>query len=98
MKLTELAIKPKLSKISIENPELVEKYGETIDFYVLDRLPLEKYTRLASLKTEDLGSMMDLVKELILDENGNQVMDEDHVLPTDILNEAMIKVVEVVGK
>ena len=98
MKLSELAVKPQLTKITIDSEQLVEKYGETIDFYVLDRLPLDKYTKLASVKTEDFSSMIDLVKELILDEDGKPVMDEDHVLPTDILNEAMVKVVEVVGK
>lgn len=98
MKLTELAVKPQLTKITIDSEQLVEKYGEPIDFYVLDRLPLDKYTKLASVKTEDFSSMIDLVKELILDEDGKPVMDEDHVLPTDILNEAMVKVVEVVGK
>ena len=98
MKLSELATKPQLTKITIDSEEVVEKYGETIDFYVLDRLPLEKYTKLASVKTEDFSSMIDLVKELVLDEDGKPVMDEEHVLPTDLLNEAMVKVVEVVGK
>ena len=98
MKLSELATKPQLTKITIDSEELVTKYGETIDFYVLDRLPLEKYTKLASVKTEDFSSMIDLVKELVLDEDGNCIMDDEHVLPTDILNEAMVKVVEVVGK
>jgi hypothetical protein len=98
MKLSELAVKPQLTKLTIDSAELVEKYGETVDFYVLDRLPLDKYTKLASVKTEDFSSMIDLVKELILDENGKPVMDDEHVLPTDILNEAMVKVVEVVGK
>ena len=98
MKLSELAVKPQLTKITIDSEQLVEKYGEPVDFYVLDRLPLDKYTKLASVKTEDFSSMIDLVKELILDEDGKPVMDDDHVLPTDILNEAMVKVVEVVGK
>lgn len=98
MKLKELAIKPQLNKITIDKPEIVEKYGESVEFYVLDRLPLDKYTKLASTKTEDFSGMIDLVKELILDEDGNPVMDEDHVLPTDLLNEAMVKVVESVGK
>ena len=75
MKLTELAVKPQLTKITIDSEALVEKYGEPVDFYVLDRLPLDKYTKLASVKTEDFSSMIDLVKELILDEDGKPVMD-----------------------
>lgn len=98
MKLTELATKPQLTKITIDSDNIVEKYGEAVDFYVFDRLPLSQYTKLASVKTEDFSSMIDLVKELILDEDGQPVMDDDHVLPTDLLNEAMVKVVESVGK
>jgi len=37
MKLKELAIKPQLTKIIIDSDALVEKYGETIEFFVLDR-------------------------------------------------------------
>ena len=98
MKLQDLATTPKLTKITLDSQELVEKYGETLDFYVYDRMPLEKYTKLASVKTEDFSDMIDLVKELILDEDGNQIMDDTHVLPVDLLNAAMVKVVEAVGK
>jgi hypothetical protein len=98
MKLTQLATKPQLTKITIDDAELVEKYGEPVDFYVHDRIGLEQYTELASLKTEDLGSMIGLVKQLVLDEDGKQVMDEDHVLPTDLLNACMLKVVDTLGK
>lgn len=98
MKLTQLATKPQLIKITIDEPALVEKYGEAVEFYVHDRINLEQYTELATIKTEDVGSMVGLIKELVLDEEGNRVMDEDHVLPTDLLNACMIKVVDTLGK
>ncbi len=98
MKLKELAIQPQLIKVSIDDEALLEKYGETVDFWMYDRMPLEKYTKLASIKTGDFSSMIDLVKEIVLDEDGVPVMDEQHVLPTDLLNAAMVKVVDIVGK
>ena len=98
MKLTQLATKPQLTKITIDDAELVEKYGEPVDFYVHDRIGLEQYTQLATIKTEDVSSMIDLVKQLVLDEDGKQVMDDEHVLPTDLLNACMIKVVDTLGK
>jgi len=48
MKLKDLATKPKLEKLTIQKPELVEKYGDELDFYVYDRQPLDVYGRLAS--------------------------------------------------
>ena len=98
MKLTQLATKPQLTKITIDDAELVEKYGEPVDFYVHDRIGLEQYTELASIKTEDVSSMIDLVKQLVLDEDGKQVMDDEHVLPTDLLNACVLKVVDTLGK
>lgn len=98
MKLKELATQPKLIKVSIDEETLLEKYGEEVDFWIYDRMPLEKYTKLASIQTGDFSSMIDLVKELVLDEDGNPVMDDTHVLPTDLLNAAMVKVVDIVGK
>lgn len=98
MKLKELATQPKLIKVSIDEETLLEKYGEEVDFWIYDRMPLEKYTKLASIQTGDFSSMIDLVKELVLDEDGVPVMDDTHVLPTDLLNAAMVKVVDIVGK
>ena len=98
MKLTQLATKPQLIKIIIDDAELVEKYGEEVEFFVHDKISLDQYTQLASVKTEDFTSIIQLVKELVLDEEGKRVMDEEHVLPMDLLNACMMKVVESLGK
>jgi hypothetical protein len=98
MKLTQLATKPQLIKISIDDDTIVEKYGETVEFFVNDKINLEQYTQLASVKTEDFSSIIGLVKELVLDEDGSPVMDDEHVLPTDLLNACMLKVVDQLGK
>tara|TARA_R110002126_G_scaffold62983_3_gene161759 strand:- start:8 stop:304 length:297 start_codon:yes stop_codon:yes gene_type:complete len=98
MKLTQLATKPQLIKIIIDDAELVEKYSEEVEFFVHDKISLDQYTQLASVKTEDFTSIIQLVKELVLDEEGKRVMDEEHVLPMDLLNACMMKVVESLGK
>ena len=98
MKLKQLATKPQLIKISIDDDTIVEKYGETVEFFVNDKINLEQYTQLASVKTEDFSSIIGLVKELVLDEDGSPVMDDEHVLPTDLLNACMLKVVDQLGK
>ncbi len=98
MKLTQLATEPQLTKIVIDDPELVTKYGEEVEFYIHDRISLDQYTQLASIKSEDFSDIIHLVKELVLSEEGSPVMDEKHVLPTDLLNACMLKVVETLGK
>ena len=46
MKLSELAVKPKLSKVTITEEHIVEKYGEELDFYIWDRQPLDIFAKL----------------------------------------------------
>lgn len=98
MKLSELASKPQLTEIIIDDKELVKKYGDSLSFFVHDRLPIETYTKLATVKTDDAGEMYNVIKELILDENGHPVMSDGNVLPLDVMNAAVMKVTESLGK
>lgn len=98
MKLSELASKPQLKEIIIDDEPIVTKYGESLQFYILDRLPIETYTKLASVKTDDAGEMYKVIKELILDEDGDPVMSDGNVLPMDVMNAAVMKVTDNLGK
>lgn len=91
MKLTELAKAPKLIKITIDEAALVEKYGEAIEFWVYDRVDMETFMRLATLEGKSsIDKIIVVMKDLILDEQGNKILDDNKILPTDV----MIKAVE----
>lgn len=98
MKLADLATKPQLVKVVIDDKELVETYGEELEFYVNDRLPIATYTKLASVKTDNVGDLFEALKDLILDEEGKPVMDDEKILPLDLLNAAVVKVTDRLGK
>jgi hypothetical protein len=98
MKLKDLASKPQLTEIIIDNEDIVKKYGDSLSFYVHDRLPIETYTKLASVKSDDAGEMYSLIKDLILDDDGYPVMSEGNVLPMDVMSAAIYKVTESLGK
>ena len=98
MKLKDLAAKPQLKELLIDDKDIVEIYGEELQFFVHDRLTIEQYTQLASLNKEDMGAMFHAMKDLILDDEGLPVMTEGNVLPMDVLNAAMMKVTESLGK
>ena len=98
MKLKELASKPQLQQLVIDDPEIVEKYGDGLEFYVYDKLPLETYGKLASLDNTDALALYTAVKDLILDEDGNPVVQGDFTLPMDVMNAAIMKVTEQLGK
>lgn len=98
MKLQDLASKPQLKEIIIDDVDIVEKYGDNLTFYVYDRLPVETYTALATVKQDDAGEMYQLVKNLILNDAGDPVIQGDVTLPVDVMNAAIMKVTENLGK
>jgi len=98
MKLADLAQKPKLIKLTINDEAIVEKYGEELEFFMYDRQPLDVFSRLANSSTDDTGSYFSLLVDIILDEEGKPVMHDDMVLPIDVMSEAMKLIGEHLGK
>ena len=97
MNITELAKAPSLTKISLDDEFITEKYGDAIDFWVWDRQPIDKYVQLAQ-GDKDVGKVMQIAKEMILDEQGNPVISDEKTLPGDIAFRALTKVIETLGK
>jgi len=98
MKLAELSQKPKLIKLVIDKKELVEKYGEELEFHVYDRQPLDIFTKLSQAQEDNVDGMTDMMKNLILDEEGNKIIDDERILPLDLMMEAIRLVSDELGK
>lgn len=98
MKLTQLAAKPKLVKFSLDDKETVEEYGEPIEFYMYDRQPLDIFLRMAALSGKDNTEMIVVVKDLILDEDGKPVLNNDTLLPSKVMLKVIGAVIEKLGK
>ena len=98
MKLEQLASKPQLTKLTIDNPDIVETYGEELEFYVWDRLDMATYTKLAGIDQSDVTVMYTALRDMILDADGKPVMTDELVLPMDVMTAAVEKVVARLGK
>lgn len=98
MKISQLASKPQLIKITLDSPEIVAEFGEAIEFHTYDRQPLEVFMKLANANQEDIGGMIDIVRTMILDEDGKQVIQGETILPGKVLIQAIAKIVELLGK
>ena len=98
MKLSELAKTPQLQKLTITKPELVEKYGDELEFFIYDRQPLDIFTKLADVSKDNVGEYITILSDVIKNEKGEDVMTEDKTLPMDVLMEAMTLIGEHLGK
>lgn len=98
MKLSQLTAKPQLVKVELTDEDTIKEYGEMIEFYTWDRQPMDVFMRLANATQDNTTGVIDIVKTLILDEHGDQILTNDTMLPTTILMKAISKVTEMLGK
>ena len=98
MKLSELAKKPQLVKVTIADEDIIAEFGEAIEFWTWDRQPMDTFLKLASLDQSNTASVIETVRGLVLDETGNPVITGDNTLPTKVLMRVITAVVESLGK
>jgi len=97
MKLAELSKKPELIKITLNKKEIVEKYGDEIEFHIYDRQPLDVFTKLANAE-KDMTGMTEMIQDMILDDSGKKIVNDDKVLPLDVLMECVTEISTRLGK
>ena len=99
MKLADLATTPKLKCITIDDQAIVEKYGESVDFWMYDRVNMTTYMKLANLESDDnkFDNIVDSMKGIMLDEDGSPILKDDTLLPPDILVKAVEKAIQNLG-
>lgn len=98
MKLSQIAKKPQLVKVVLDDKDLVEEFGETLEFWTWDRQPMDMFLKLTALDPENHSAVIDAVRELVMDEDGKKILKGEDVLPTKVMMRVLTKVVEGLGK
>lgn len=98
MKLSNLAKAPELIKVTIDDEEIIKQYGEPLDFYTLDRQPMDTFLKFAAGDRNDFTQMAQVLKEMIMDEEGKPVIQDGVMLPSKVMVAAFTKLVEQLGK
>lgn len=93
MQLKELAAKPKLNKITLDTDHIVALYGEPLEFYMWDRQDVPTFLKIIQMK-EDKLAIFNLLKDIVLDDAGEPVLQEGEMLPMEV----MVAVIEGVVK
>jgi len=98
MKLSQLASKPQLIKMTLDDEDTIKEFGEPVEFYTWDRQPMDTFMRLASVSNKDPEIMIGIIRTLILDEEGKEIITTDAMLPSSVLLRVVGKVVDLLGK
>lgn len=98
MKLSQIAAKPQLIQVTLNDEDTVKEFGEALEFHTWDRQPIDTFMQLASLGQKDPKAMLEIIRTLILDENGKQIIVGDSMLPSNVLLRVVSKIVDLLGK
>lgn len=98
MKLSQLTAKPQLVKVTLDDEETLKEYNEPVEFHTWDRQPMDVFMKLANATQGNTNDIIGIVKTMILDENGKEILSNDNMLPTNLLMRAIAKVTEMLGK
>jgi hypothetical protein len=82
----------------VDDKATIKEFGEAVEFWTWDRQPLDKFMKLASVKQDNPAEIIEIVKTLILDEEGKEVVNGENMLPTQLLIRIIQKVTETLGK
>ena len=97
MKLSQLTAKPQLIIVTLDDEETMKEYKEPLEFHTWDRQPLDIFMKLANADQNNTSTIIEIVRTLILDENGKEILNNDNMLPTKVLMRAIGKVTELLG-
>ena len=97
MKLSQLAAKPVLIKLELDDEDTIKEFGEPLEFWVLDRQPIDKYVEMARIGTDNIGEMVRIVNGLVLDEDGEIIAKDGMVFPGKLMVRILHKVVQTLG-
>lgn len=98
MKLSEIASKPQLIQVTLDDEDVVKEFGEPLEYWTWDRQPMDMFMRLSNVDADNQSKIIDIVKDLILDEKGKPVVRDDVTIPTWVMMKVMTQVVEGLGK
>jgi hypothetical protein len=99
MDINKLAKKPEIVKMTLDDKDLLENYGEPITFWMKDFVDINTYFDFFRSQNATEGEKLNmLMRKIILKEDGTEALGEEDALPIDIAVAALTKINETLGK
>jgi hypothetical protein len=99
MDIAKLAQKPQLQKLTLDDADIVERFGEPITFWIYDHMGISTYFNFYKLQqSEDDTLLNDLLRKIILKEDGTPAIGSDEVLPVQLVLAILMRINDFLGK
>jgi len=99
MEITQLARKPELVEVKLDSEDIIETYGESIEFWMKDYVDITTYFDFYKAQGGENGAKLnDLLRQIILKSDGTQAMGPEDELPVDIAVAALTRINDILGK
>jgi hypothetical protein len=99
MDISTLAKKPQLVKLEISDSDIVKEFGEPISFWIMDHIDVATYFNFYKFQqTQDSELLMDVLRKLVLKEDGSPSIAEDQVLPVSLTLSVLVEINAFLGK
>jgi hypothetical protein len=99
MDISKLSKKPELVKITIDDADIVEMFGEPIDFWLSDGMGISTYFGFYKLQEQqDDAQLNELLRKVVLREDGTPSIGPDETLPISIIIAILVRIGNFLGK
>lgn len=99
MDISKFAKKPELIKITCDQTEITEEFGEAVEFWMWDNVDINTYFDFYKLQQANEGEKLNaLMRRLILNEQGQQVLKDGEMFPISLTLAALVKIGDNLGK
>ncbi len=99
MDISKLTKKPQLTKIEISDKDIIDQYGDAITFWMIDEMDINTYFNFYKLQqSQDSELLNDLLRKIILKEDGSAAIADDEVLPINITLSVLVAINDFLGK
>ena len=99
MDISKFAKKPELIKITCDQTEIIEEFGEAVDFWMLDNVDINTYFDFYKLQQANEGEKLNaLMRKLILNAEGKQILKDGEMFPINLTLAALVKIGDNLGK
>lgn len=99
MFIKDLARKPELKQVTLDDEDIRANYGDSVCFWMRDYVDINTYFEFFASQSEKNGEKLsEIMRRLILNEKGEPVLQPGEELPIDIMVGALVKINEELGK